>query len=325
MFQKSAFANSLWYWLIHTVMRLAEVWRFSVDFSLTMTPNPFLSSLSQQVKRSQPPIPALPVSSRMAALGSCCSMLRTPMASVSTWKVNMAALSHHAWVDLPPWVEVQTALLSLPFMASICLLTQAPSTSSASLARAQVDGIASEQGVESVLQAQLVGVIISVSLPHHPCSAPLQGTTWTPITWAQRSWRWQPTTRVPLTGCCASILLCPWTPLQQWTSHGGYGSWRATPQGPPPHYPPAGQAPCNACSSHSRQEEEVEEQEGQGAVNLHILLPHLLFQAPCSHLWALRPLLLPLSPQQGQHPPPPPPWNQSVVSFVVKPSSFRVI
>lgn len=148
-----------------------------MDFSIP--PNPMLSSLSQQVRRSQPPIPALHVSSHTAAPGSYCSMLRTRTASVSTWKVNTAVLSPHAWVDLPPWVGAQTALLSLLFMASICLLMQAPSTSSASQAQAQVEGTASEQGVELVLVVLLVGAIISVSLLRLPSSAPLQGTTWT--------------------------------------------------------------------------------------------------------------------------------------------------
>lgn len=94
----------------------------------------------------------------------------------------MAALSLHAWVGLLLWVEVQTALLSLPFTDSICLPMQAPSTSSAFLAQAQVEGTASEQGVYLALVAVLVGDIISVSLPRHPYSAPLQGTTWTPTT-----------------------------------------------------------------------------------------------------------------------------------------------
>lgn len=92
----------------------------------------------------------------------------------------MAVLSPHAWVGLPLLVEVQIAPLSLPFMASICLPTQAPSTSSASLAQAQVEGTVSEQEVVLALVALLVGAIISVFLQHHPSSAPLQGTTWTP-------------------------------------------------------------------------------------------------------------------------------------------------
>lgn len=153
-----------------------------MNFSVKLCPNLILSSLPQQVRKSRPPIPALHVSSRMAAPGSYCNMLRTPMASVSTLKVNMAALSPHAWVGLPHWVVVQTALLSLLFTASICLLMQAPSTSSASLAQAQVEGTASELGEELVSLVLLVGAIISVSLPHHPSSAPLQGTTWTPTT-----------------------------------------------------------------------------------------------------------------------------------------------
>lgn len=94
----------------------------------------------------------------------------------------MAAHSPHAWVGLPPWVGAQTALLSLLFTASICLLMQAPSTSSASLAQAQVEGTASGQVVELVPVALLVGAIISVSLLRHPSSAPLQGTTWIPTT-----------------------------------------------------------------------------------------------------------------------------------------------
>lgn len=93
----------------------------------------------------------------------------------------MAALSRHEWVDLRPWVGVQTAPLSLRFMASICLQMQAPSTSSVSLARAQVDVTALGQGVELALLV-LVEAIISVSLLRHPCSAPLQGTTWSTIT-----------------------------------------------------------------------------------------------------------------------------------------------
>lgn len=144
----------------------------------------------------------------MAVPGSCCSTLRIPMDFVFTWTVNTAVLSPHVWVGLRPLVGVLTAPRSLPFMAYICLPMPAPSTSSASPARAQVDGTASEQEVSSAPVVLLLWAIISVSLQHHPSSVPLQGTTWIPTTWAQRSWRWQPTTRVPLTGCCASILLC---------------------------------------------------------------------------------------------------------------------
>lgn len=109
-------------------------------------------------------------------------MLRTPTAFVFTWKVNTEALSPRAWVGLPPWVGVQTALLSLLFTASICLLMQAPSTSYASPAQAQVEGTVSEQWAELVSVVLLVGAIISVSLPRHPFSALLHGTTWTPTT-----------------------------------------------------------------------------------------------------------------------------------------------
>ncbi len=138
-------------------------------------------SLSQQARRSQPPIPARHASSLTAAPGSCCSMLKIPMASVFTWKVNTAALSPRAWVGLHPLVGVQTVLLSLLFTAFICLLMQAPSTSSASLVRALVEGTVLEQG-ELVLVVLLVGAIISVSLPHRLSSAPPQETTWTPTT-----------------------------------------------------------------------------------------------------------------------------------------------
>ena len=293
----------------------------NITCCLRFSPNSILSSLSLQVRRSQLPTPALHVSSHMAAHGSCYSMLRTPMASVFIWKVNTAVLSPHAWVGLPPLVAALTVPLSLLFMASTCLPMQAPSTSYAFLARAQVEGTVLEQEVVSSLVVLWVEAIISVSLQRHPSSAPLQGTIWIPTTWAQRSWRWQPTTRVPLIGCCASILLCLWTPLRQWTSQGGYGNWRATPQGPLPHYLPADPAPCSAYSSHSRQAE----MEVQGVANLHILPLHHLFQAPCRHLWALRPLLRHLCPQQERHLPPPLRWNQSVVSFAAKPSNSRVI
>lgn len=138
--------------------------------------------LFQQVRRSRPPTPVLPVSSLMAAPGSCCNTLRIPMDFVFTWKVNTAVLSPHAWVGLHPLVGVQTAPRSLPFMAFICLQMPAPSTSSASLARAQVDGTASEQEVSLAPVVLLLWAIISVSLQHHPSSAPLRGTTWMPTT-----------------------------------------------------------------------------------------------------------------------------------------------
>lgn len=176
---------------------------------LQIKPNYRFCFLLQQERRSQQPTPALHVSSPMAAPGSCCSMLRTPMDFVSTWKVNTAALSPRGWVDPPPLVGVQTALLSRLFMASICLLMQALSTFFASRAQAQVEGTVLGQWEGLVLVVVLLGCIISVSLPPHPSSAPLQGTTWTTTIWAQKSWRWQPTIRVPLTGWCASILLCP--------------------------------------------------------------------------------------------------------------------
>lgn len=103
-------------------------------------PNYLFCFLLQQERRSQQPTPALHVSSPTAAPGSCCSMLRTPMDFVSTWKVNTAALSPHGWVDPPPLVGVQTALLSRLFTASICLPMQALSTFFASRAQAQEEG-----------------------------------------------------------------------------------------------------------------------------------------------------------------------------------------
>lgn len=144
---------------------------------LKSIPNSIFISLSWQVRRSRPCIPARHVSSHTAAPGSCCSMLRTPTAFAFTWKVNTAALSPHAWVGLRPWVGAQTVPLSHLFTASICLLTRAPSTSYASPAQAQVEGTVSEQWAESGPVAVLVGAIISVSRLRHPSLAPLHGTT----------------------------------------------------------------------------------------------------------------------------------------------------
>lgn len=92
----------------------------------------------------------------------------------------MAVLSPHAWADLLPLVVVLTALLSLPFMASICHLMQALSTSSASPARAQGEGTALEQEVPLALV--FLEVIISVSPQHLLSSAPLHETIWIPTT-----------------------------------------------------------------------------------------------------------------------------------------------
>lgn len=154
----------------------------SVEFKVFQLKLFFFSSLYLQVRRSRRPTPALHASSPTAVLGSCCSTHKIPTGSASTWKVNMAALLPHAWVDHPPWAEVQTAPLNLHFMVYTCLQMPAPSTSSASLAQVQVDGTALELWVELGQFPQLLRSIISVFPLRRLSSARRPETTWNHIT-----------------------------------------------------------------------------------------------------------------------------------------------
>lgn len=175
---------------------------------MSLTLCPLFLFVPLQVRKSRVPTPAPPVNRPTAALGSCSSTPRLPMASASTWRAStgMAAPSPPAWADLPPWVVAQIAPRSPLSMVSTCP-RPAPSAFSASLDQAR--GAGTE------------GVGTSVFPRRRRSSVPLHATTWTPTTGIQRSWSWQPTIRVPSTGCCASTLPCPWTPHRPWTSLAG--------------------------------------------------------------------------------------------------------
>lgn len=231
---------------------------------------------------------AQPVSSRSAVPGSCCNTPRTLMVSESTLRASAEARSRPASEPLREWVRI--AHLSPPCTVSISP-REAPLTCCGYPTPHVMDPL-SGRGV----------------FPQRHLSLALRpAITWTPIawiTWARRSWLWPPTTRVPLTGCCASTP-CPWIP-QPWTSLVGWGNWLGTPQGQllPSH--PTDPALCNGYSNHSNRE------------TSHPFFPRPPWR-PCSPPLAPSPLR-PLSRSSPTHP-----WSPSLVNSVGRPSNSRVI
>lgn len=68
-----------------------------------------------QIKMSPAVTPAPHANSLSPVPGSCSSMPRTPMASVSIWRASPAAPSPLVWLQLPEW-EVTVIPPSPPFM-----------------------------------------------------------------------------------------------------------------------------------------------------------------------------------------------------------------
>lgn len=118
-----------------------------------------------KVKMSPAATPVQPASNHSTVHGSCCSMLRTLMASASTWRVSVGAPSHLELVPLLGWVPIMP--LNLLYMAFTCLKA-APSTCS---------GFPTLD-VMVLLSGRGVFRLPLPSLAHHPV------ITWTPIAWS---------------------------------------------------------------------------------------------------------------------------------------------
>lgn len=118
-----------------------------------------------KVKMSPAATLVQPVSNHSTAPGFYYNMLRTLMASASTWRVNVVVPSHLELVPLLGWVPIMPP--NLLYMAFTCLKA-APSTCSGFLTL----------DVMVPLSGRVVFRLPLHSLAHHPA------ITWTPIAWS---------------------------------------------------------------------------------------------------------------------------------------------
>lgn len=238
-----------------------------------------------QIKMSPAVTPAPPVSSPSPVPGSCSSMPRTPMASASIWRANLAAPSLPAWLQLLGW-GVTVPPPSLP--STLFTWLMAVLTASWGCQVLALAGI------------QHPHLVRAVTLERHHCSARHHATTS-----AQMTWLWQPTIPAPLTGWWGSTQ-CQWKPLRPWTSLDVYVSWLGMPLGLPRLSPLTGPALCNGWCSHS-------------SLVLSLHFPLRLPSPPLSHLLARAPppILYPMRSNQAHL------SRQSLASSAGRPSSSR--